>query len=190
MSAWELPTSLQVGGVDLQIRTDFRVILDILSYFNDPEYEPDEQWAICLDILYGDWESIPPEHQQEAMERAIWFINRGKKYDDKQRSFPKLMDWEQDAPMIASAINNATGKEIRELEYMHWWTFLDAYMGIGECLFSQVLSIRQKLQKGGVNKLEKWEKEFYCGNRDIVDLKHKENAEEAAERAAVDALFG
>ena len=37
MYAWELPTSLSVGGQDYEIRTDYRVILDILTAVNDPE---------------------------------------------------------------------------------------------------------------------------------------------------------
>ena len=41
MYAWNLPTSLNVGGKDYKIRTDYRVILDILSAMNDPDiFEP------------------------------------------------------------------------------------------------------------------------------------------------------
>ena len=47
MSAWELPQSLTVGNKDWTIRSDFRVALDILKYFDDPNYEEDEQWMIC-----------------------------------------------------------------------------------------------------------------------------------------------
>ena len=55
MSAWELPQSLTVGNKDWTIRSDFRVALDILKYFDDPNYEEDEQWMICLDILFEDF---------------------------------------------------------------------------------------------------------------------------------------
>ena len=43
MTAYELPTSLNISGVDFSIRTDFRVIIDILIAMNDPEL--DEQAA-------------------------------------------------------------------------------------------------------------------------------------------------
>lgn len=36
MSAWELPQSLTVGNKEWNIRSDFRVALDILKYFGDP----------------------------------------------------------------------------------------------------------------------------------------------------------
>ena len=53
-SRWELPTSLDVGGVGFPIRTDYRAILDILSYYNSPDYDDDEKHLICLKILYVD----------------------------------------------------------------------------------------------------------------------------------------
>ena len=37
MTAYELPTSLNISGVDFSIRTDFRAIIDILIAMNDPE---------------------------------------------------------------------------------------------------------------------------------------------------------
>ena len=61
MSAWELPQSLTVGNKDWTIRSDFRVALDILKYFDDPNYEEDEQWMICLDILFEDFASMSPK---------------------------------------------------------------------------------------------------------------------------------
>ena len=41
MYSWDLPTSLNVGGRNYKIRTDYRVILDILTAMNDPDiFEP------------------------------------------------------------------------------------------------------------------------------------------------------
>ena len=74
-SMWEMPVSLEVGGTGYSIRTDYRAILDILSYFNDPDYEDDEKILICLDILYEDFDSIPPELWDEAYEKAKSFID-------------------------------------------------------------------------------------------------------------------
>lgn len=180
MSAWELPTSLEVGGKERQIRTDFRAVLDILKYFNDPEYEPDEQWEVCLRILFTDevFESFTSEEVQEAEQQAVWFIDMGIKDDGKVK--PRTMDWEQDAPIILPSVNRVIGKEVRAMEYLHWWTFLGAYMEIGESLFSQVLSIRMKKAKG--KKLEKWEQDFYRDNKQLIDLQIKYTEEEREEK--------
>jgi hypothetical protein len=49
-------------------------------------------------------------------------------------------------------------------------------MEIGECTFSNIVSIREKKIKG--KKLEKYEQEFYRENRKLIDLPHKLTAEE------------
>ena len=59
MEVWELPTSIVVGGIDYEIRTDFRAVLDILKTFNDPDFENDEKWIVCLTILYVDFGNMP-----------------------------------------------------------------------------------------------------------------------------------
>lgn len=175
MTPWTLPTSLEVGGQFWDIRSDFRAVLDILKYFADPEYENDEKWEICLTILYIDYDQMPGEYIEEAMQKAMEFIDMGMK-DDGQRK-PHTMDWEQDAGLIIPPVNRVLGKEIRAMEYLHWWTFLGAYMEIGESLFSQVLSIRTK--KAQHKKLEKYEQEFYRENKHLIDLEKKYSEEES-----------
>ena len=119
MDAWELPTCINVGGEDYKIRTDFRAVLDILKYFADPEYEPDEKWEICLDILYEDYANMPYNRRQEAAEKALEFIDMGIKDDGRRK--PHTMDWEQDAPIIIPSVNRVLGSEVRAMEYLHWW---------------------------------------------------------------------
>ena len=79
MYAWGLPTSLEVDGREYEIRTDYRVILDILAAMNDPEiFEPGmtedekkaEQVMTMLQILYIDFDIMPPENWQEAAKKA------------------------------------------------------------------------------------------------------------------------
>ena len=87
------------------------------------------------------------------------------------------MAWEQDFQYIVAPVNRVLGYETRALEYdqegntggVHWWTFLSAYMEIGDCLFAQIVGIRSKKAKG--KKLDKTEQEFYRKNKEIVDIK-------------------
>lgn len=175
MSAWELPTSLDVGGTSYAIRSDFRVVLDILRHYASPDYEPDEKALICLGILYVD--DIPQELYEEAYKKAIDFIDAGIQDDGKPK--PRTMDWDQDAPLIVPAINKVIGGEVRAMPYLHWWTFVGAYMEIGEGVFSSVLAIRQKKAKH--KKLEKYEQEFYRENKSLIDMQPRLSAEEQAE---------
>lgn len=186
MSVWELPIALEVGDQEWNIRYDFRAILDILKYFQDPEYEQDEKEMICLDILYVDFANMPYDLYEEALEKAVEFIDMGIK-DDSQNQL-KVMDWEQDAPLITSAINGVLRTEIRSPQPLHWWTFLGAYMEIRESLFSDILSIRHKKAKG--KKLEKWEEEFYKENKSLINLKNRKSERSQEEQEALRKLFG
>ena len=185
MNSWELPKTLTVGSDVYAIRSDFRAVLDILKYFNDPDYEQDEKWWICLDILYVGFQEMPKELWSEAAEQAVLFIDMG--MEENEGSKPRLMDWEQDAPIIIPSVNRVLGKEVRTLPYLHWWTFMGAYMEIGESLFSQVVSFRKKrVQK---KKLEKWEKEFYKENKSLCDLKKRYSREEQEEQERLKAIL-
>lgn len=194
MYAWELPTTLEVGGKEYAIRTDYRAILDILAAMNDPEiFEPGmtedekkiEQTMTMLQILYIDFDSIPPKDYQDAAEKAVDFIDCGIKGDDKPK--PRTMDWEQDAPIIAPEISKIAGRDIR-IGKTHWWEFFGYYLGIGEGVFSTIVSIREKRRKG--KKLEKWEKEFYQSNKSLVDLKSKKIERSEEEKETLRELFG
>ncbi len=195
MYSWDLPTSLNVGGRNYKIRTDYRVILDILTAMNDPDiFEPGmteeekqlERALTMLQIFYIDFDTMPSSDWQEASEKACEFIDCGIKDDGKQK--PRLIDWEQDAPVIVPAVNKVCGKDVRSVKYMHWWTFFGYYMEIGECTLATIVSIRDKKRRG--KKLEKWEQEFYRNNKKLVDLKTKKIERSEEEKEALRKLFG
>ena len=185
MTGYSLPMTLEVGGKEYDIRTDFRAILDVLASQRDPDLDPQTKALVMLKIVYPKWNAIPQEYLKEALEKAISFIDCGIAEDDKPK--PQLVDWEQDAPMIVSAINRVAHTEVRQLQYLHWWTFFSYYMEIGEGLFSQVVSIRSK--KAQHKKLEKYEQEFYRENKKLVDIKKPLSEEEKRQDDAMRAWF-
>ena len=193
---WELPTSISVNNTEYAIRTDYRAVMDLLTAFSDKEMLGDSEEEtniiralLVLNILFID--EVKPEDQNEAIKKAIEFIDMGIE-SSRDVKKPTLMDWEQDAPLIIPAINKVLGREIRADKYMHWWTFLSAYMEIGECSFTHIINIRDKKAKG--KKLEKWELEYIQEHKDIVLLKEKltekEQLEREAEKNAVNELLG
>ena len=171
------------------------MILDILAAMNDPDiFEPgmsqeemqQEKVMTMLQILYIDFDSMPPRDWKEAAEKACDFIDCGIKDDGKPK--PRTMDWEQDAPLIVPAINKSVKIDVRSVKYMHWWTFFGLYMEIGESTFSTVVSIRDKKRRG--KKLEKREQEFYRNNKHLVDLKARRIERSDEEKDALRELFG
>ena len=65
-----LPTTLEVGGKEYAIRTDYRVALDIFLALTDIELDDTEKALEALEILYID--EIPVEHMQEALDKCGW----------------------------------------------------------------------------------------------------------------------
>ena len=49
---WRLPTTAEFGGKTYAIHGDFRDILEILSYFADPELPEYLRWEIVLALFY------------------------------------------------------------------------------------------------------------------------------------------
>lgn len=169
-----LPMTLVIDEKKHKIRTDYRIVLTIFEAFNDVELTDKDKMHVMLELLY---EEIP-SNLEEALKQATWFLDGGKEYEEFNKT-KKVMDWGQDESIIFSAINKVAGCETREKEYIHWWTFLGYFSEIGEGLFSTVINIRQKKNKG--KKLEKYEQEFYRNNKQLIDLKEKYTAEEQAE---------
>ena len=176
MPAYDLPETVEVGGTELAIRSDFRAALDVITVLNDAELTDAERGAIALAIFYEDPDSIPRDGMQEAGDRLMWFL-RGGEDRDRGRRGPRLMDWEQDLRLVVAPVNRVLGFEARACGHLHWWTFLSAYYEIGDCLFAQVVAIRRKQREG--RKLDDQERKFYRDNREIVDLRTRESAEEA-----------
>ena len=174
-----LPVTLRVGDAEYPIETDFRNILVILAAMNDPDYSDQEKMYIAMKRLYRDsLEKIPADLMEEAARQMQWFIDCGQEYDDVKLS-PRVVDWEQDEPILFPAVNKVAGTETRALPYLHWWTFMGYFMEIENGTFSLVLGIRQRRAKG--KKLKKWEQEFYRNNKKMCDIKKRYSKEEQAE---------
>lgn len=183
----DLPKTLNVNGVERAIRSDFRVALSIFQALNDPELRSDEKLIVLLDLIYVNFNDLKNEEYEEALKKAIEYLDGGKEYLEDNHLPKKIIDWEQDEQMIFSAVNKVASNEVRNLEYLHWWSFLGYLSEIGECLFSTVLSIRSKKNRG--RKLEKYEQDFYKNNKDLIDLKKKYSAEEKEEMHRLNELF-
>lgn len=183
LNVWKLPDSVNIGGKRYGIHWDFRDILEIFTYFQDPDLPDYLKWQIALALFYA--EPVPEGMQQDAMEALAEFINGGGQETGAERK--PLLDWQQDAALIVADVNKVAGLEIRSLPFLHWWTFLGYFHAIGEGQLSAVVAIRAKLQKG--KKLEDWEKSYYRENRQLIEMKKRYSREELQEQARLQALL-
>ena len=174
---WSLPISVEIDGTEYTIRNkcDYRVVLDVISALNDEELEMKYRIECALFIFYEDLTGL--KDIQTAITEMMKIINLGEETTEEEQHKPQLMDWEHDFTQLAPPISRTLGYSVRDAKnYTHWYDFIGAYMEIGECTFSNIVSIREKKIKG--KKLEKYEQEFYRENRKLIDLPHKLTAEE------------
>ncbi len=184
MTPWQLPMEAVFDGKSYGLHTDFRDILEIFSYFEDPDLPEELKWRIALGLFYK--EEIPKAHWQEAMVFLADFLCGGNRETEKPA--PKLLDWEQDGGVIVSEVNKVAGQEIRAMPFVHWWTFLSWFHSIGEGQLSTLVGIRQKLKKG--KKLDPHEAEYYRANKSMVDLKTRYSRQEQEQQRKLRQLLG
>lgn len=184
MTGWQLPREAVIGGKPYSLHTDYRDILEIFSYLQDETLPEFVRWRIALALFYDG--GIPDADYLKAAEYFRWFVNCGQ--EEAKDPGPQLLSWEQDAQDIVADVNKVAGQEIRALPYLHWWTFLSWFHGIGEGNLSTLVSVRDKLHRG--KKLEPWEQEYYRRNRDRVKMRKKYSAEELAEQERLQKLLG
>ena len=161
---YNLPTSIKLGDKEFAIREkgDFRLVLDCFNALDDEELSKEERIISCLIIFYEDLNSYEDLDKLPDIEEAVnemnKFFNCGQIDDIGKRVNYKLIDWDKDAQIISSAINKVAGFETRSCSYIHWWTYMGYYIGIGESVLSTIVSIRNKIKSN--KKLEKYEQEF------------------------------
>lgn len=173
---WSLPTTVEIDGTKYEIRNkcDYRVVLDAISALNDEELDMQYRLECALFIFYEDLTGL--EDIQKAIAEMMKIIGLGEEATEEEHK-PQLMDWEHDFTQLAPPISRVLGYSVRDKNhYTHWYDFVGAYMEIGDCTFSNIISIREKRLKG--KKLEKWEEEFYRENRKMINLPHRLTAEE------------
>lgn len=182
---YELPKTVTVGGDTFAIRNggDYRTILDICELLEDEELTKDERIiaAICVfyDVIEEFNDTVLLPDLQEAVTKLFEFLNCGQEKSPGVHHDYKLIDWKQDAHLICSAINNVAQKEIRDIEYMHWWTFMGHYIAIGDCPLSNIVGIRSKIVRG--EKLEKHERKFRRENPEYFTWNSKTVEQKEAE---------
>ena len=169
MDYTHLITSVKIDDIEYKINTDFRDILEIFQILNDPDLLDVEKSIIAFENFYVD----KPENVEQGIKEMYNFMTMNNCEDNSpsNKNEKPLFDWEQDFNLIIAPINRTLNFDVRSAEYLHWWTFLSAFMEIGECTFNTYVGIRDKLNKN--KKLEKYEKQILKEHRKDIILKQK-----------------
>lgn len=166
---WNLPITIEIEGVEYKIRNkcDYRVVLDVIAALNDTDLDIEYRLQCALFIFYEDLSKC--NDIDTAVAEMYKVISYGEMEKDAEKNKPSLMNWEYDFKHISPPVSRILGYDVRTPDkYTHWYTFLGAYMEIGECAFQTVVAIRSKRMKG--KPLEQWEQDFYKENKKMIDL--------------------
>ena len=173
---FSLPDTVTISDIEYRIRTDFRTILETFVMLDDPDLSDADKTEALFRMFYIE---CPPD-PETALQAFTDFVDPRREASPLGRSSQRtgrktqsrLIDWSQDFDLMVAPINHILGFECRAADYLHWHTFLAAYMEIPpESVFARMLRIREKLRTG--KKLEKYERSWYSKNRDLVHLRPK-----------------
>lgn len=179
-----LPTSTTINGKICEFETDFRVIIEIFGIFNEPDLLDQEKIIVAMTYFYKT-EDYLDDPKTAALE-MIKFLNCGEDLKESSPTNKKpLYDWDQDFSIIIAPINKILGTDVRGMENLHWWTFISAFMEIGECTFNTYVGIRDKLNRG--KKLEDHEERIYKDHIEQIRLKNKYDS---VTQALIDEIMG
>ena len=178
---WSLPQKAVFGQEEYPFNGDFRNILQIISHWNDESIPALFRWRIALKRFY--MRPVPREHWEKAMDYLAHFVCP----DASGGNGPKLLDWDLDAELIVADVNRVAGCEIRALPFVHWWTFLSWFHGVGEGQLATVVAIRDKLRRG--KKLEPWEQTYYRDNHDRIAMRPTLSPEERLQKQQLEMLL-
>ena len=184
MNKHYLPKSVEINGVECAFKSDYRDILYLFEILQDPDLLKGEAVMCACENFYETDDYLTDI--QTAVKEMFKFISS---CDDNEGSndYPneRLYDWDKDFNIIIAPINRILGYDVRGVEYLHWWTFMSAFMEIKECTFSTYVEIRRKLQRG--IKLEKYEEKIYKEHVSEINLPKKYDR---TTQALIDEILG
>lgn len=185
MNKHYLPKSVTIGGVECKFKSDFRDVLYLFEILQDPDLLPNEAVMIACENFYETDEYLQDVHT--AIKEMFNFISccDNESNGSGDGSKERLYDWDKDFNIIIAPINRILGYDVRGVEYLHWWTFMSAFMEIGECTFSTYVGIRKKLNRG--IKLEKYEEKIYKEHCSDITLPKKYDR---TTQALIDEILG
>ncbi|MGL5330439.1 MAG: Gp15 family bacteriophage protein [Peptostreptococcaceae bacterium] len=191
-----LPTTIEVGGIDYPINTDFRTSILFEQMMVDTDIDDKYKGSLALDYYFGeDNPAINENNEVEFMKKALGFYNHKKDIDkeieniendevqEESSNNAKIYDYDYDDIYIYSAFLQQYGIDLQDIEYLHWWKFKAMFNSLKEdCKFCKILEYRgvdlSKIQDND-------RRAFYKKMKDMYRLPDKATLEEEKKNADI-----
>ena len=183
----KLPVSVEIGGKEYAMNTDFRVGMRAESVLLDAS-RPEEFKVMELIRMY--FPVVPPiEHMKEIVDKIVWFYTGSEKVKDRKRyenDGSRSFSFDFDSELVFSAFYQQYGIDLSEIEYMHWWKFKAMFMSLSE--ETKLVKVIQYRATKITSKMPKETADFYRKMKKLYALPNDKHEDRKAEFVA-DALL-
>lgn len=167
----KLPTKIKVGNEIIDINADFRNCLEIILAYEDNDLTIEEQHWIMLKRLY----KTMPKDIEKGITQGLKFLNCGEENTNAKEK-ARVYSFKKDAKYIYPAVSQASKIDLETIDFFHWWKFYYYFLDISnDCTFSNIISFRQRKNKGQLNKEER---KIYLDSIEIFDLEYESEIED------------
>lgn len=136
------PEFVKIGDKKYKINTDFRIAFEADKIAKDETTGEYEKALAFIYKLFGDAGLADRYNHTKLLELGLKYLSRGE--DIEQNKEEPNMDYEQDRGLInASFFSDYKLQNIFDIEYMHYYDFMDYLNGLTEnCVLNRVRYLR------------------------------------------------
>lgn len=175
-----IPESVEVGGKNLPINTDFRTSILFELLMQDKTIESEDKFETTLQLYYP--VEILKENKAEAITKALWFYSGGiyvkepkKGEKSKGPTTDRRYSYEADDIYIYAAFLDQYRIDLQD-EDLHWWKFRALFRSLkDDCKMSKIMSYRAMTIN---DKMAKAEQKFYSDMKRLYALPDDRTEEE------------
>ncbi len=144
-----LPDTVDIGGVEYPINTDFRISILFELMMQDSSLPDEEKMQEAIRLYYPEI----PHDLKEAVEKLIWFYRCGKVEKAKKNTASQeeeenmqerlVYSFEHDDRYIYAAFLSDYGIDLQDVEDLHWWKFRAMFLALNDsCEFKKIMGYR------------------------------------------------
>ncbi|WP_404988097.1 bacteriophage Gp15 family protein [Clostridium culturomicium] len=169
-----VPTSVDIGGEDYEINSDFRTSILFELLMQDEGLSDEEKIIQALELYYP----VIPQNLNEAVEQMLWFYRCDKEVREFKgkgtgKSSSQIYSFEYDDDYIYSAYLDQYGIDLQDIEYLHWWKFKAMFKALKEDnMIVKIMGYRSM----DISKIkDKEQKEYYTKMKKLYEIPKSKN---------------
>lgn len=132
---------------EIEFNTDFRISIMFELLMQDNTISQENKIAQALKLYYPNFTQITDFNK--AIEDIVWFYRCGKelansnKKSESRNKEKQIYSYEFDDTHIYTAFMRQYGKDLQDIEYLHWWKFRAMFEDLDESTkMAQIMSYR------------------------------------------------